>query len=177
MKMLINPISDENILRIFKKSGRNAELIGTNEGVTIEYKQSFGWKSAPEYFKAMAAFANRDGGYLIFGVKDKPHLLLGLEAVAQKNFEGIDNGQWTTNLREYFSPEINWEKRIFVFEDKVFGIIYTYSANNKPVICKKTTKELRKSAIYYRYNSQNSEIEYPELQAIIEIEKQKINEL
>lgn len=172
-----NPISDEKLLNIFKKSGRNSELIGTNEGITIEYKQSFGWKSVTEYFKAMAAFANRDGGYLIFGVKDKPHLLFGLESVALKNFEAIDNGQWTTNLREYFSPEINWEKSTFVFDDKTYGIIYTYPAFNKPVICKKTSGELRKAAIYYRYNSQNSEIEYPELQSIIEGEKQKINEL
>lgn len=35
----------------------------------------------------------------------------------------------------------------------------------------------RKGAIYYRYNSQNSEIDYPELHNIIELEKNKINAL
>lgn len=175
--MALNPVSEDNLLHIFKKSGRNSDLIGTNEGVTIEYKQSFGWKSITEYLRAMAAFSNREGGYIIFGIKDKPHLLLGLETSALKNFESRDNGEWTTNLRDFFAPEINWEKRTFVFEGKTYGIIYTYPATNKPIICKKTSGDLRKGAIYYRYNSQNTEIDYPELNAIIETEKQKINEL
>lgn len=175
--MRFNPISDEHLLNIFKKSSRNSALIGTNEGVTIEYKQSFGWKSIPEYLRAMAAFANRDGGYLIFGIQDKPHLLLGLDDATLKNFEKRDNGEWTTLIREYFAPEINWNKRTFLFESKTYGIIYTYPAINKPVICKKSSDNLRKAAIYYRYNSQNTEIDYPELLKIIESEKQKINEL
>lgn len=173
---MINPISDAALLRIFKKSSRNPKLIGTNEGITVEYKQSFGWASISDYFKAMASFANRDGGYIIFGIKDKPHELLGLAGKALERFESIDNQVWSTNLREHFSPEIIWEKRSFVFDDKIFGVVYTHSAKEKPIICKKDEGELRKSAIYYRYNSQNSEIDYPELHAIIEFEKQKINE-
>ncbi len=173
---MINPISDASLLRIFKKSTKNNRLIGTNEGITVEYKQSFGWASLSDYFKAMASFANRDGGYIIFGIKDKPHELLGLEDKALERFENIDNQEWTTNLREHFSPEIIWEKRTFLFENKTFGVVYTYTAKEKPIICKKDAGELRKSAIYYRYNSQNSEIDYPELHAIIENEKNKINE-
>lgn len=172
----MNPISEISISRIFKKSSRNPELIGTNEGITIEYKESFGWKSLSEYLKAMASFANRDGGYIIFGVKDKPHKLLGLQGQALQRFESIDNQEWTTNLKEYFAPEIVWEKTIYDFENQKYGVIYTHPAKEKPVICKKDADELRKAAIYYRYNSQNSEIEYPELHSIIEQEKQKINE-
>ncbi len=39
---MINPLSQSHLLKIFKKSSRNPNLIGTNEGVTIEYKESFG---------------------------------------------------------------------------------------------------------------------------------------
>lgn len=173
---MINPISDSTLLRIFKKSSRNPRLIGTNEGITVEYKESFGWASISDYFKAMAAFANRDGGYIIFGIKDKPHELIGLLGNTLERFESIDNQVWSTNLREYFAPEIIWEKRTFIFEDRTFGLVYTHPAKEKPVICKQEEKELRKAAIYYRYNSQNSEIDYPELHSIIENEKQKINE-
>lgn len=174
---MLNPLSDTAILRVFKKSSRNSKLIGTNEGIAVEYKESFGWKSVSEYFKAMAAFANRDGGYIIFGIKDKPHELLGLQGNALKRFEDIDNQLWSTHLREHFSPEINWEKTTFLFEEKRFGVMYTYSAKEKPIICRKDADELRKGAIYYRYNSQNAEIDYPELHAIIEKEKNKINDL
>lgn len=172
----MTPLSDISLSRIFKKSTRNPNLIGTNEGIAIEYKESFGWKSLSDYLKAMASFSNREGGYIIFGVKDKPHELLGLKGQALERFTNIDNQEWTTNLKEHFAPEIVWEKTIYVFEEKKYGIIYTYPAKEKPVICKKDAGELRKAAIYYRYNSQNSEIDYPELHSIIEQEKQKINE-
>ena len=174
---MINLLSEIALLKIFKKSTRNASLIGTNEGITVEYKESFGWKSLSEYFKAMAAFSNRDGGYIIFGIKDKPHELLGLKSEALKRFEEIDNQVWSTHLREHFSPEIIWEKISFNFEGNNYGVLYTYSAKEKPVICKKDADELRKGAIYYRYNSQNSEIDYPELHNIIEEEKNKINSI
>lgn len=174
---MINSLSEIALLKIFKKSSRNASLIGTNEGITVEYKESFGWKSLSEYFKAMAAFSNRDGGYIIFGIKDKPHELLGLKSEALKRFEEIDNQVWSTHLREHFSPEIIWEKIIFNFEGNNYGVLYTYSAKEKPVICKKDADELRKGAIYYRYNSQNSEIDYPELHNTIEEEKNKINSI
>lgn len=174
---MLNPLSEIALLKIFKKSSRNPKLIGTNEGITIEYKESFGRKSASDYLRAMAAFANRDGGYLIFGIKDKPHEFLGLKEEVLKLFETTDNQEMTTHLREHFSPEINWVKTVFPFEGKSYGIIYTYAANEKPVICKKEATKLRKGAIYYRYNSQNSEIDYPELHSIIENEKNKINNL
>jgi len=169
------PLSSERLRQIFKVSNRNSNLIGTNEGITIEYKQSFGWASISGYLKTMAAFSNRDGGYIVFGVKDKPHELLGLLDDALNRFQSIDNMIWSTHIRENFSPEIKWEKKIYDFNGKTYGIIYTYSATNKPVMCKKDNGELRKAAIYYRYNSQNSEIDYTELAAIIDAEKEKIH--
>ena len=173
-----NPFSEDILKKLFKPSSRNAELIGKNEGITIEYKESFGFASITDYLKAMAAFANRDGGYLIFGIKDRPHQMIGLNEKALSNFNGIDNQVWTTHLREYFAPEIKWEKFIYKVGVKSFGIIYTYAADTKPIICKKDAQsnKLRKAAIYYRYNSQNSDIDYPELSHIIEKEKEKINE-
>ena len=119
---MLQPTSDNNLLKIFKKSARNNSLIGTNEGITVEYKESFGWASLSDYFRAMAAFSNRDGGYIIFGVKDRPHVLQGLKDDALKRFEEIDNQVWSTNLRDHFSPEIIWEKRTFYYEGRHAGV-------------------------------------------------------
>ena len=134
---MINPLSETALLKVFKKSSKNPNLIGTNEGITVEYKESFGWKSMSDYFKAMAAFSNRDGGYIIFGIKDKPHELLGLKDDALRRFEEIDNQEWSTNLREHFSPEIFWEKITFYHEGKTFGMFYTYSAKERPIMQKR----------------------------------------
>ena len=42
---MANPLSSDALSKIFKKSSRNPDLIGTNEGICVEYKESFGWKS------------------------------------------------------------------------------------------------------------------------------------
>jgi len=174
MMKLMNPFDDEVLKQIFKLSKNNKNLIGTHESTTIEFKQSFGWKySRYEYFKTMAAYANREGGYIIFGVGDKPKELFGLVNDSLNDFNSIDNDQWSNGLRSTFSPEIKWDKTCYEIYGKFFGIIYTYILDSKPAICKVGNRELRKGAIYYRYNSQSTDIEYTELSAIIQNEKNK----
>ena len=97
-----------------------------------------------DYFRAMAAFANRDGGYIIFGIKDRPHELVGLQGEALERFQSIDNAVWTTNLKECFSPEILWDKTTYDFEGCTYGLIYTYESINKPVICKRMQVNLER---------------------------------
>lgn len=175
---MIAPFSESNLNSIFIKSSKNPQLIKTNEGIFIEYKESFGWVSLPEYLRTMAAYANRDGGYIIFGIKNRPHTLAGLSNDALVRFNEIDKARWSTHLREHFSPEIIWDRTTHIFDSKTFGIVYTYPAESKPVICKKDySGELQKASIYYRYNSQSTKIEFSELLAIIEKEKQKISDL
>lgn len=48
------------------------------EGQELEFKEQFNLAALADYFKDFAAFANNRGGYLIFGVKDKPRVLIGM---------------------------------------------------------------------------------------------------
>lgn len=49
------------------------------ESQTLEFKESFNFAGLSEYFRDFAAFANNKGGWLIFGVKDRPKReLIGL---------------------------------------------------------------------------------------------------
>ncbi len=58
------------------------------ESQTLEYKESFNFAGLAEYFRDFAAFANNKGGYLIFGIKDKPRReLIGLNNNAKKQLE------------------------------------------------------------------------------------------
>ena len=45
-----------------------------------EFKISFNWNSRDKYAKSMVAFANNKGGYIVFGVKDKPRDLVRLQS-------------------------------------------------------------------------------------------------
>jgi len=141
------------------------------EGKKIEFKKSFSFGSMGRYSRTIAAFANAEGGYLIFGVKNRPRQLVGID---KEKFDNLDPVKITIFLNEHFSPEIKWEMGIIDLdiegEQKKFGFIYVHSAEQKPIVCKKQTDsgELREGAIYYRYRGQSKEIRYEELNLIIQ---------
>lgn len=174
-----NPLSVENISELFALNSERNKMI-RRESVSLEYKESFNYGSMAMYFRTIASFANRNGGYIIFGVKDKPREPIGLKAKNLKMFENLKIEEFTKNLNEYFSPEIMWEHCIYEFENKFFGIIYIHELENKPAICKKNydPKEekysLKDGDIYYRYSGRSQKIRYPELMEIID--KKRKNE-
>lgn len=43
-----------------------------SESRTLEFKESFYFSWRAEYYRDFAAFANNKGGYLVYGIKDKP---------------------------------------------------------------------------------------------------------
>src|SRR5699024_10508832 len=85
------------------------ESVKTREGVRKEFKESFNFSSLPTYRKTMAAFANAQGGYIIFGVTDKPRVLKGLSGNHLDQFDNLDRATLTNDLNEHFSPEIHWD--------------------------------------------------------------------
>ena len=168
----------KRIQAIFRVSTKNAMCIGTQEGYTVEYKQNFGWGSMAEYTRAMAAMANNKGGHIIFGIKDKPHEFMGLQDKTIKKFEEKDLSEWSSYVREYFEPAIEFEREIIDFQGRKYGVIEIAEASTKPIICKKYVEgKLKVGAIYYRYKAENAEIQYAELRRILDEETKKINSL
>ena len=127
-----------------------------------------------QYFKAMAAFANNQGGYILFGIGDKPRRLIGLKGKSLSQFEELKVEDFTKALLDYFSPEIKWEHCTFEFHDMSFGVIYVYPLMRKPCICKKhydaqnAKYSLKEGDIYYRYGGRSERIRYAELASIID---------
>ena len=64
---------------IFRTSPKDPSRIINREGTKIEFKESYNNGSMAQYFRAIASFANNSGGYVLFGVGDKPRRLLGLK--------------------------------------------------------------------------------------------------
>jgi predicted HTH transcriptional regulator len=59
----------------------------SRESGWLEFKESFNWNAKDKYAKSMAAFANNKGGFIVFGIKDKPRDLVGLRS---NNFEEVE---------------------------------------------------------------------------------------
>lgn len=169
-----NPLSLEILAGIFRTSPKAPSRIINREGTTIEFKESYNHGNMAQYFKAMAAFANNAGGYLLFGVGDKPRRLLGLKDKSLTQFEELKVEEFTKALLDYFSPEITWDHCTFEFRNMSFGVIYIYPLTRKPCICKKhydasnTKYSLKEGDIYYRYGGRSERIRYAELTSIID---------
>ena len=132
-----------------------------------------------QYFKTIASFANNTGGYIIFGIGDKPRELKGLQGKSLQQFESLKVEEFTKNLLDYFSPEIKWDHCTFEFKEKSYGVIYIYQSENKPCICKKHYNSqnqkysLIEGDIFYRYGGRSEKIRYAELTAIIDERRKK----
>lgn len=146
------------------------------ESQTLEFKESFNFAGLAEYFRDFAAFANNKGGYLIFGIKDKPRReLLGLNANAKDQLEKLDPERISGFLLELFSGDIDWSFDVVTIDKLYYGVFYIKESSLKPIICKKDEGNIIKNGeIYYRYGGRTQKIQYPELEAIINhrIEKQ-----
>ena len=169
-----NALSLENLTGIFRVSSKEPSSIINREGTTIEFKESYNHGNMAQYFKAMAAFANNQGGYILFGIGDKPRHLIGLKDKSLSQFEELKVEDFTKALLDYFSPEIKWEHCTFEFHGMRFGVIYVYPLLHKPCICKKhydaqnAKYSLKEGDIYYRYGGRSERIRYTELASIID---------
>jgi hypothetical protein len=163
------PFSQEILNEIFKISLADADRVISRESSTIEFKESFGWASLPKYLKTCAAYANTKGGYIVFGIANRPHRLAGLSGANMKMFEEIDPEKMSSNFNDHFSPEIEWAIQEYELQGKTFGLLYVHEAKDKPVVCTRDGgKELKEGDIYYRYRGRTERIKYPELRSILE---------
>ena len=122
----------------------------SRESERVEFKESFNWGSKDAYARSMAAFANKKGGCLVFGVKNHPRDLVGLRS---NNFDEKDEAVIAEYLNSVFSPEIRFGKILLQENGLRVGIIYVEEARSKPIVCVKNDGDLKEAEMYYRYNA------------------------
>lgn len=140
--------------------------VRSRERSDLEYKETFGLSSWAKYAKTMAAFANNQGGYILFGIKDNPREIVGVN----KTFNDFKQEKFTESLNSLFSPEIIWETGIVEADGAAVGYIYTEEAFVKPVIALKSesAEKINSGDVFYRYRGRSEKIKYPEMNRIIE---------
>lgn len=139
----------------------NGDLLKRRESTTIEFKEVFNWSD--KKFKSniactASAFSNNEGGAIMFGIADKPHLIVGVEG-----FDDIDEADISMYFKEHFSPAINFSKHTFDYNGKTIGCLQIYQATKKPIVCIKDSDKTHNSGIYFRYNAMTSRIKSGDL--------------
>ena len=148
----------------------------SRESNNIEFKENFNKSNYPKYAKTMASYSNNRGGYIVFGVTDKPRTLKGL---SNDNFDNMEQEKFTEVLNSLFAPEIEWDCGTLVvditngnedIEHKKIGWIYVEESLYKPVIAQKNcdSEKFANGDILYRYRARSQKIKYAELNHIIE---------
>lgn len=154
----------------FEKDHRG--YLRKRESSDLEYKENFHrGDETLKYIKTLVGMANNKGGRIVFGVKDSPHIPVGMN---NAKFTDMDPSDLDNLIRQHFSPGVDWSIDTVVFEDKTFGILTVKEADTKPVVCCKSKNGiLREGAIYYRYRGESKEIGYPELRKLLDAEREK----
>jgi len=140
------------------------------ESQELEFKEQFNFAGLADYFRDFAGFANNRGGILIFGVKDKPRIPIGLSDASMRQFEKIDPERISGYLLNIFSSDIRWKQSLFKIQGMTFGVFEIYEADVKPVIARKDEGKdntIKNGEIYYRYGGRTQKIQSAELENLI----------
>lgn len=161
-----DPFSESTLAQIFPYRCLEEKIyIQNSESDQIEFKKSFSLGAMDLYAKNIAAFANRDGGYLVFGVEDITKEVVGINI---QKFDSIDPAKFTQSVRQNLAPEITWKIGRLQIQSFTIGLIFIYPAIQKPVVCLRTTQEISEGAIFYRYPGSSEKIRYSELRDLID---------
>ena len=167
---------EEIIRKILSNCAPNG-MLKSRESNTVEFKESFNKASTAKYAKTMAAYSNNRGGYIIFGVKDKPRIIVGLK---NSNFENLNQEQFSEAVNSLFAPAMEWDCGIFILEMPPYdgnpslqfkiGWIYTEESELKPIIAQKSNdgEKINSGDVFYRYRARSEKIKYAEMQRIID---------
>lgn len=159
-----DPLRADVLAALFPKN-KGSETLNITETDQIECKESFGRHWLGNCIKAIAAFANNRGGYIVFGVKDQTWEISGING---STFQKYDRRKINQAFRSILSCGINFDTKVLNFGEKSVGIMYVYPAKMKPVVFIRQDNGAAEGHIYYRYQAENRLIAPAELQQIIE---------
>lgn len=168
-----SPINEKILKQLLPVSSKSPLRVKMTETNRIECKKSFGIKNC---MRAIPAFANNKGGYVIFGIEDGTWEVKGIN---KEKFNAYDWKNLGQQLKADLSSEITFQTTAYEIEDKCVGIIYIHSATMKPIMFERNNGDIRASEgdILYRYGSENRKIGCMELQAILDERVRNMSEI
>ena len=167
---------DEKVLRsFFTKDAGGAWHCTAGETDEFECKEGFSLRNFGKPLRTIAGFANNRGGYLFFGVKDKP-LGFAVCGLADDRFTNTDQNKFSQTIRSVLEPTPRFRVASLKLDAMTVGVIHVEPHSAKPVIASKTEGDVAEGAIYFRYPGETKAICYADLRAILDERDQRSRE-
>lgn len=163
----LDPIAEKVLRSFFAKGSDGIWRCTAGETDEFECKENFNLRGFGKPLKTMAGFANNRGGYLFFGVKDKPDgfAVCGLK---DDRFTETDQNKFSQTIRTALEPTPRFRIATLKLDSLTVGVIHVEAHNSKPVIAGKTEGDLIEGFIYYRYPGETRPICYADLRSILD---------
>ena len=162
-----DPLDPVVLRSLFARDAEGGWRCSVGEIDEHECKQGFNMRYFSPALKTIAGFANNRGGYLFFGVKDKPDgfAVCGL---ADDRFTATDQNKFSQTIRSALEPTPRFRIASLDLDGRIVGVIHVEPHSAKPVIVSKNEGEVAEGAIYYRYPGETRPICYADLRAILD---------
>jgi hypothetical protein len=156
--------------------------VSSRESSRREFKARLDRAELGFYSKTLVAFANNDGGTIIFGISDRPRKIVGIDPASE-----LDEARWLDCLRSHFDPVIDIAIRTYDVAGRHVCAVATPRSERRPILCRKNLSGkvpdrkgvprdqsvLGEGIVYYRYCGQSRPIGYAELAAVLEERDQR----
>ena len=163
----LDPLDPVVLRSLFARDAEGGWRCSAGETDEHECKQSFNLRYFSPALKSIAGFANNRGGYLFFGVKNKPDgfAVCGL---ADDRFTATDQNKFSQTTRSALEPTPRFRIASLALDGRTVGVIHVEPHPAKPVIVSKNEGEVAEGVIYYRYPGETRPICYADLRAILD---------
>ena len=163
----LDAMDEEKLLSFFARDANGDWSCVVGETDEYECKEGFNLSNFGKPLRTIAGFANNRGGYLFFGVKDRPFgfAVCGLK---DSRFVETDQNKFSQKIRSVLQPTPRFRVASLKLDAITVGVIHVEPHSAKPVIASKTDGDVAEGAIYYRYSGETKAIGYPDLRAILD---------
>ncbi len=137
-----------------------------DENSRIEFKSQLpsNDESLSKILKTIAAFANRNGGYIFFGVEDVDSRICGITIEEWSRF---DWDRFAALLTKIFQPSVDWNSRQVEYNGHQLGVIYVHALEVRPTISTQKWHQIGKTTIYLRYARSSEPIHHGDLMRML----------
>ena len=135
----------ESIIYLIESESENTRLDFKLEQYPIE-KSDF---KKGEFLKDMCAFANlqsKEDKFIIIGVEEKNGVAIGLKSIDNLH----DQASYQQFLNQYIEPEINFEYKEIIHQEKRLAYFRLYNNNKRPYLFKKEYRDIQQKGFQYR---------------------------